>query len=65
MKRFIYPEKSRYQKIWPKNFYISPMKALKYLIGMKKGDAVRFDLAVVAACVIGAAVIMGLYNLFS
>jgi len=32
---------------------------------MKKRDAVRFDLAVVAACIIIAAVIMGLYNLLS
>lgn len=41
------------------------MKTLRYLLGMKKKEAVRFDLAVVAACVILAAVIMGLYNLFS
>jgi hypothetical protein len=53
------------RKIWAKNFYITPMKALRYLIGMKDWEAVRFDLAIVAACIIGAAVIMGLYNLFS
>jgi hypothetical protein len=53
------------RKNWPKIFYISPMKTLRYLLGMKKKEAVRFDLAVVAACVILAAVIMGLYNLFS
>lgn len=41
------------------------MKAFRYLLDMKDWDAVRFDLAVAAACVIGAAVIMGLYNLFS
>jgi hypothetical protein len=58
-------EKIKCQKIWPKNFYISPMKTLRYLLGMKKRDAVRFDLAVVAACIIIAAVIMGLYNLLS
>jgi len=53
------------RKIWPKNFYITPMKTLRYLLGMKKREAVRFDLAMLAACVIVAAVIMGLYNLLS
>ena len=41
------------------------MKILRYLIGMDKWDSVRFDLAVAAACIIFAAVVMGLYNLFS
>lgn len=30
---------------------------------MKEWDTLRFDLCVVAGCVIAAAVIMGLYNL--
>ena len=46
-----------------KNFYISPMKMIRLL--MKEWEAVKFDLCVVAACIIVAAVMMGLYNLFS
>lgn len=35
----------------------------KTRLRMKDWDTVRFDLCVIAACVIFAAVVMGLYNL--
>lgn len=44
-------------------YYISPMKKIR--LRMNEWDTLKFDLCVVAACIIGAAVIMGLYNLFS
>ncbi len=39
------------------------MKMIRLL--MKEWETVKFDLCIVAACVIVAAVMMGLYNLLS